>query len=153
MTLAEKALYAIAALGISLILILVGAYWWSGTVPSRPKTVAANAVFLWAPHVGLPAPRRGSWLACWRVIEGSDRCRLSAIDGKTEYEGEFVPYGRKPPLPTDQMSINAEKTREQKLWVGEALVPLVYLYNGDVLIPADEYEEGSRMLNRSKSST
>jgi hypothetical protein len=153
MTLLEKALYAIAAAGVSLILIIVGAFWWANTVPGRPKNVAANAVFLWAPYVGLPAPRRGWWLACWKSIEGPDRCRLSDINGGTEYEGEFVPYGRKPALPTDQMRINADKTREQKLWVGEALVPLVYLRNGDVLIPVDKYEEGSQMLAKSKSSS
>jgi hypothetical protein len=66
MTLLEKALYAIAAAGVSLILIIVGAFWWANTVPGRPKNVAANAVFLWAPYVGLPAPRRGWWLACNR---------------------------------------------------------------------------------------
>src|SRR5580704_13181400 len=86
------------------------------------------------------------------AIEAPDRCRLSDINGGTEYEGEFVPYGRKPALPTDQMRINADKTREQKLWVGYALVPLVYLRNGDVLIPVDKYEEGSQMLAKSKSS-
>jgi hypothetical protein len=33
------------------------------------------------------------------------------------------------------------------------LVPLVYLRNGDVLIPVDKYEEGSQMLAKSKSSS
>ena len=40
------------------------------------------------------------------------------------------------------------KTRRGAVWIGEALVPLVYLENGDVLIPASKYEEGLQLLQR-----
>jgi len=152
MTVTEKVVSAMAAAIVALIICVAIAFWWSGRVPNRPNGVSASAVFLWAPHVGLPAPRRGTWLDCWKEDQGPDRCRLSQVDGTTEYEGEFVPYGRKPPLQTDQLRINAEKTREQKVWVGGALVPLVYVDNGEILIPADNYEAGARMLERSKAS-
>src|SRR2546421_1171471 len=147
MTQSERAVYFVAATVALLIVGAIGAFWWAGTVPSRPKGVAANAVFLWAPHVGLPAPKRGWWMACWENA-GRNYCKLSGIDGNPEFEGEFVPYGRKGPFQADQLRIDPTKTREQKVWVGSALVPLVHLENGQVLIPASKYEEGVRLLEQ-----
>lgn len=130
------------------ILSVVLGYWWANTVPSRPNSVNANAVFLWAPHVGLPAPRRGWWLACWEHQDTS-RCRLSNVNGVTEFEGEFVPYGRQGPVASGELRIAARRTeRAQKLWIGDALVPLVYLDSGAVLIPYAKFDEGRRMLDR-----
>ncbi len=149
MTLFEKASYAVAA-GVALLIVgLVLAYWWAGRIPSRPKEVAANAVFLWAPHIGFPGPRRGWWLSCWDNA-GHNRCKLSDVDGNTEYEGEFVPYGEKGSLPADQLKIDPEKTSDNKVWIGSALVPLVFLQNGKVLIPAGKYEKGARFTQQLK---
>lgn len=151
MTLFEKAVYTVAALIALMIAGLVGAYWWSSTVPSKPKEVAADAVFLWAPHVGSPGPRRGWWLSCWERA-GHNGCKLSDVDGNTEYEGEFVPYRDKGTLPADQLKIDPEKTMDDKVWIGSALVPLVVLQNGKVLIPASKYEEGVRLIEQRKPS-
>lgn len=147
MTLFERSVYAIAGLGALLIVGVVVAYWWTSRVPSRPPEVRADAVFLWAPAVGLPAPRRGDWLACWEE-NGETLCQLSDIDGSMEYEGEFIPYTHKGPIPTGELRIDLMKTRRNKVWVGKALVPLVCLENGDILIPASKYEEGVRLLQR-----
>jgi hypothetical protein len=145
MTMWEKAAYIVAATGGLMIVGAIGAFWWFGTVPSRPRGVAPNAVFLWAPHVGLPASRRGWWLACWEDA-GHNYCKLSRVDGNPEYEGEFFPNGHKDPFHADQLRIDTTKTGEQKVWVGTALVPLVHLENGEVLIPASKYEKGVRLL-------
>lgn len=149
MTRSEKAATAFAVVVAVFIVGVVGAYWWANTVPSRPKGVSSNAVFLWAPYVGFPGPRRGWWLACSEQT-GHNRCTLSGVDGNAEYEGEFVPYGRKPAIPADQLRIDPIKTREHKVWVGEALVPLVYLDNGEVLVPASKYEEATQFLEQRK---
>ncbi len=147
----DKAVYAVAAVATLLIGGLVFAFWWAGRIPSRPKTVAATAVFLWAPHVGFPGPRRGRWLSCSEDA-GHNRCKLSDIDGGTKYEGEFVPYGDKAPIPADQLKIDAEKTGDNTVWIGRALVPLVVLQNGKILIPASKYEEGKRLLPQPKAN-
>jgi hypothetical protein len=149
MTMFEKTVMALAVVVIVLIIAAFGAFWWAGTVPSRPRGVAADAVFLWAPHVGLPAPKRGWWLACWEDA-GHNRCKLSWINGSTEYEGEFIPYGHQGPLAADQLKIDSTKTGEETVWVGVVPVPLVYLENGEVLIPAGKYEEGVRLLEELK---
>ncbi len=151
LTRSEKVGLAFGATVAILVFGVVGSYWWANTVPSRPKGVSSNAVFLWAPYVGFPGPRRGWWLACSEQL-GHNRCTLSGVDGDVEYEGEFVPYGRKAAIPRDQLSIDAIKTRDHKVWVGEALVPLIYLQNGEVLIPASRYEEGKRLLDQLKST-
>jgi hypothetical protein len=149
MTLFEKAAYTVAA-GIALLIVgLVLAYWWAGLIPSRPQGVAANAVFLWAPHVGFPGAKRGWWLSCWDSA-GHDRCKLSDVHGNPEYEGEFVLYGDKGSVPADQLNIDPEKTSDNKVWVGSELVPLVFLQNGKVLIPASKYEEGARLIQQVK---
>lgn len=149
MTLAEKATYIVAA-GLALLVIgLAAAYWWGGRVPNRPRGVAANAVFLWAPNVGFPGPKRGWWLSC-SVNAGHDRCKLSDVHGNFEYEGEFVLYGDKGSVPDDQLTIDSEKTSENKVWVGSALVPLVFLQNGKILIPATKYQEGAQLLDENK---
>lgn len=134
---------AIAVIGV------VGAYWWSNTVPSRPKGVASDAVFLWAPYVGFPGPRRGWWLVCSEQA-GHIYCTLSDVNGNLEYNGQFVPYDRQAAIFANELRIDTIKTREHKVWVGEALVPLVYLDDGEVLIPASKYEEGTRLLDQLK---
>jgi hypothetical protein len=151
MTRREKSVAALAVTPMFLIIGVVVAYWWANTVPSRPRGVSSNAVFLWAPYVGFPGRRRGWWLACSEQT-GNARCTLSGVDGSTEYEGEFVPYDYKSVIPADQLRIDAIKTREHKVWVGEVLVPLVYLDNGAVLIPASKYKEGTRLLDQLKSN-
>ncbi len=95
--------------------------------------------------LGVPAPRRGDWLACWEEKEQT-LCQLNDIDGSMEYEGEFIPFGHKSRPTADQLRIDAMKTRRNKVWVGKALVPLVCLENGDILIPASKYAEGVELL-------
>src|SRR5216110_2681623 len=114
MTRAEKALFALAATVMVLIIGIVGAYWWANTVPSPPKGVPATAVFLWGPHVGFPGPRRGWWLVCSEEA-GHNRCTLTGIDGNVQYDGEFVPYGHKAAIPASQLKIDPVKTREHKV--------------------------------------
>lgn len=120
-----------------LIFTVLALFQWARTIPPRPSDVAPNAVFLWAPNVGLPAAKRGQWLFCWEN-NGRNRCRLSSIGGATEYEGEFVVQSGGGPVPADQLMIDPEKTREHKVWVGSTLVPVVVLRNGKALTPASE---------------
>jgi len=149
MTIFEKAAYTVAGVALLLIGGLGASHWLANTVPSRPKGVAANAVFLWAPAVGFPGglPRRGSWLSC-NDGATANRCKLSEIGGSPEYEGDFVPYRHKGPLPADQLRIDPEKTRQQAIWMGNVWVPIIYLENGEILIPASKYEEGERLLEK-----
>jgi len=48
------------------------------------------------------------------------------------------------------LKIDPEKTGDDKVWIGSALVPLVCLENGEVLIPASKYQDGARLLEQRK---
>jgi hypothetical protein len=145
----DKITNTLAAVIILLIVGFFGMRWIANRVLGRPNRVASNATFLWAPAVGFPGglPRRGWWLSCSENA-GHDICKLSSIDGITEYEGEFLSYPDGVSLPSDHLQVDAEKTTEYKLWIGKTLVPLVHLTNGKILIPSKEYEEGVRLLQR-----
>jgi hypothetical protein len=139
-------LYVLGAVFFVLVAAFFGPFWWSTRTPQRPAIVAKDAVFLWAPHVGLPAPRRGWWLSC-RCDAGRDYCRLSDILGNTEYDGEFITFGTQTAEPGNELTIDPKKSTEHKIWVGDKLVPLVYLKNGDILIPRESYSAGARALH------
>jgi len=148
---AEKIMLAIGVVGAVLILGFFVASYWYTRVPSRPKGVSSDAVFLSAPAVGLPTPRRGSWLSCSEQ-DHHNHCTLSNIEGRTEYQGEFVRFGDRGTVPAAQLRIDADKSRQDAVWVDSALVPIVYLKDGEILIPAGKYEDGARLVNRSKAS-
>ncbi len=142
----------ISVIPVLLIMAVLGGYWWSNFGPFRPMSVLKTAVFLRSPATGAPGPPRGDWLACWEN-NGEDRCRLSAKDGTTEFEGAFIPYGGKRPVPNDQLSIDALKTRHEDadaFWLNNTWVPFVFLKNGEVLIPASQYDTGVLILDRKR---
>ena len=147
MALLEKPVYFIAGLILFLIAGFSLAYWWTSRIPGRPTGVRAEAVFLWAPAVGLPAPRRGDWIACWKESQHI-LCQLNNIDGTQEFKGEFLPYGERRSVLPNPLRIDAEKTREDRVWVDHALVPLVYLQTGHILIPQLKYDDGVRLLQQ-----
>jgi hypothetical protein len=133
-----------------LIVAVIGAYWWSNIPPRRPLGVSSNAVFLWAGHLGLPAPKHGTWLECWTdSTVGENRCRLTEMDGTRSFEGAFLANRGNSPVPQSDLHVLTEQTSQSvDLWVrvNTQLVPLVFLQNGTVLIPSDAYQEGMAKL-------
>ncbi len=139
----------LASLGV-LFLLIKGAYWWSNTPPGRPPDVSANGVFLWAGHLGLPAPRHGTWIECWTDSKaGTNKCRLTEMDGTRSFEGTFLADASRAVVPQSELEILSEQTSQNvHLWVrvnGEP-APLVFLRNGKVLIPSGAYQEGMANL-------
>lgn len=140
----------LASIGV-LFLVALGAYWWSNTPPRRPSDVSASGVFLWAGHLGLPAPKHGTtWIACWTDTgNGVNKCRLTEMDGRVSYEGVFMADTGKTPVPQPELKILSEQTSQSiDLWVRSQgqLVPLVFLKDGTVLIPKDAYQDGMAKL-------
>ena len=146
----KKVALTLTAILVVVVTGIAASYWWSNRVPSRPKNVSPGAVFLWAPYVGLPAARRGWWMGCERKPPQRTWCTLSDVDATLNYEGEFLPYVEGVSL--GKLEIDAEKTREEKIWVRDALVPIVYLKNGDILIPSANYKTGKQVLEKQKKA-
>jgi hypothetical protein len=145
-----KAIVSFLAFAGVLILAIVGAYWWSNVPPRRPNGVSSKAVFLWAGHLGLPAPKHGTWIECWADTgNGANECRLTEMDGTLEYEGVFLANTGKTPVPSADLKIVSEQTSQSTdLWVrvNEHFIPLVFLRDGTVLIPKGRYQEGKAKL-------
>lgn len=131
------------------VVVIVGAYWWANVPPKRPDGMSANAVFLWAGHLGLPAPKHGTWIECW-VDEANDvnKCRLYEMDGTPFYEGVFL-ADTGGAVSKSNLQIESEITSNRSNWVnlgGLRGAPFVFLKNGVVLIPKDGYQEGAAKL-------
>lgn len=145
-----KALMIVAAaMGVA-VLAIVGSYWWSNVPPRHPKGVSAHAVFLWAGHLGLPAPKHGTWIQCWAdMAKGVNTCKLTEMDGTPGYEGIFLVDTGRNPVPESDLKIESEPTSDVTHWVhldGLRGAPLVFLKNGTVLIPKDAYQDGMAEL-------
>jgi hypothetical protein len=130
---------------------VVGAFWWANTPPDRPHGVSGNAVFLWAGHVGLPAPKHGTWIECWVDAEiGVNKCKLTEMEGTPEYEGVFLANAGTTVIPQSDLKIEIEPTSNSDNWVRFDRLrgaPLIFLKNGSVLIPKDAYSQGLARLN------
>jgi hypothetical protein len=138
-----------AAVAVTVLAAIAGAYRWSNTPPKHPKGVSTDAVFLWAGHLGLPAPKHGTWIECWTdVTNDVNKCRLTEMNGTRAYEGVFV-ADRGGMVPQSKLKIESEPTSDATYWVRfDAMrgAPLVYLRSGVVLIPKDGYREGLATL-------
>jgi hypothetical protein len=146
----KKAVVLFLAAIAVLVLLIAGAYWWSNVPPRRPSDVSSTAVFLWAGHLGLPAPKHGTWLECWTDWKiPANKCRLTEMDGTRAFEGNFLADTGVTPVSEPELQILSEQTSQSvDLWVrvNGQLVPLVFLRNGTVLIPSDAYQEGMTKL-------
>jgi hypothetical protein len=148
--------------GIVLVLLIAikCLYWWADTPPKRPANVPPSAVFFWGPPVGLPAHKRGDWITCWVDSKYNvDRCRVVEIDGSLLYEGVFVSFEGHASIPESDLVIDSKTTNlaqervglnatnEESIEPGPKYVPLIYLRNGQVLIPEKGYERGKQRLD------
>jgi hypothetical protein len=143
---------AFATVVILAVLGVVGAYWWSNVPPARSEGIPPTAVSLWAPNVGLPSPKWGAWLYCWRDSRtGTVRCRTSDKNGELKYEGFFLSSNKLAPTLDAGLKIDAAhmqpKAFDRAVFIRGALVPMVYLTSGLVLIPAEDFEAGKRLLD------
>ncbi|MFZ3215490.1 MAG: hypothetical protein WA192_05450 [Candidatus Acidiferrales bacterium] len=156
----QKIAYTLGVAVAILFIAIAGAFWWAGTPPRHPSNVPSTAAYFPGLALGLPAPKHGAWVSCWYDAGQSvDRCRIFSVDGVVIYEGVFVPYKGQVAVPQGDLLIDSQvmaKAQEQvevnaaapnstvKLW---AFVPLVFLRNGQILIPAQSYESGKRRLD------
>jgi|HubBroStandDraft_1064217.scaffolds.fasta_scaffold626209_1 hypothetical protein len=134
----------IAFLGLCILYGLF--YLWEGMPPKRPANVPSSAVY----YPGLANPfitsKTGQWVNCWFDAEKNiDRCCVTHVDGSLIYEGDYLPYQRRTPIPQNELLIDSDAMNlaQQQLFVGNQqtgstgltfrVVPLVYLRNGEVL--------------------
>ena len=125
----RRSVWISGALVVLLIAALSTAYLLSNSEPSRPSNVAVDAVFLWAPYVGFPGPRRGWWVSCKEEKE-QVMCEENEIDGSAKFGGEYELYKQKTASATVNFRIDPKKSRESGVFINHKYVHLIYLTNG-----------------------
>ena len=133
-------------LGIVAVLLIAGllvALWWTGRPPKRPPNLSTNALYIERGVVPFKLSNTGEWLDCWfDERENVARCKLTNMNGWSEFEDAFIPY--KGQAPISQGDLMLDRRRTGGLWAGTyekgTHYPIVYLMNGEILMPRSEYE-------------
>jgi hypothetical protein len=130
--------------------------------PRRPSNLPANAIWIDGPLLPLTFAH-GGWLGCEKSGSNFDRCilighndRMSGGDGKNQVVSNelYLSCKQLRPLETDEIILR-KPPNSMNMWVGKHdadnkwadMVPAAFLQNGDVLIPASEISQCSKMLN------
>lgn len=130
----------VAALGA-----IVGRIQWANSVPSRPKTLPATAIWIPAPPAPLDFSPRGYWLACWLdTARNVDRCELTDYKGHPSFEADYSPVTGTNPVP--EARLHLKPMTSENLWApaGQELVPVARLQDGTVLVPAQDLSQLSQ---------
>src|SRR5208283_5034715 len=140
-------------IGIAIVLligVLVAVLWWTCRPPQRPPNLPANALYIERGVVPFKLSNSGEWLDCWfDKHELLARCKLTDMNGRAEFEDVFLPYSGQAPISETDLTLDRKRTGT--LWGGTyekgTLYPIVYLSNGDILLPRSEYETAKRAVS------
>jgi hypothetical protein len=144
--------YVALILGAFLIYI-VGIMWWAGEPPPRPAFMSARALYFEPAAVPFSMHKTGNWIDCrFDEQQSVNRCVLADPWGKTLFEDVFVPYEGSSPVPEAELVFDTRQTGS--LWTysrqhGRAF-PIIYLKNGQILLPRGEYESGKETVDWSR---
>jgi hypothetical protein len=130
----------------TVIVLAAGALWWEGHNPRRPRTVSSHALYALPNNVPFTLHKRGYWLDCWfDQHENVDRCKLMDENGNGTFEDVFLPCVGQTPLPQSELVF---KRRTGDTWTESGdkrvNVPVVYLDNGQILLPRSLYAEAKQ---------
>jgi hypothetical protein len=142
-------LFIVVALLVSVLLGIRALVWWSHSVPTRPASVSADAVWIPGPPVPFELTRRGNWLEC-RTEGLLNRCIVSGADGAKVYDGLFSPKEGAAPVPDERLRYGATNTGDLWTWLNVANrnVPVIRLKDGTVLLPTEGYQELKAWLDK-----
>jgi hypothetical protein len=140
-------------IGIAIVLlisVLVAVLWWTGRTPQRPPNLSVNALYIERGVVPFKLSNTGEWLDCWfDKDEHLARCKLTNMNGWAEFEDVFLPYSGQAAISETDLMLDRKRTG--RLWGGTyekgTHYPIVYLSNGDVLLPRSEYETAKRAVS------
>ncbi|HEV2732192.1 MAG TPA: hypothetical protein VGV15_19350 [Terriglobales bacterium] len=129
-------------LGTVIILVVV-VLWWAGRPPQRPHGVSSSALHVEPNNVGFTLHKTGYWLDCWFDKDANvDRCRLTNARGTGVFEDVFLPCVGQTPLPQSELVLNARWTGSKWTRSDKGInVPIVYVADGQVLLPRSFYAE------------
>jgi len=132
---------------VTVIILATGALWWEGHKPRRPRTVSSNSLYVLPNNVPFTLHKTGYWLDCWFDERANvDRCKLTDEKGTRSFEDVFLPCEGQTPLPQRELVFNTRRTGS--VWTLSPdkgiNAPVVYLENGEPLLPQSLYAEAKR---------
>jgi hypothetical protein len=117
----------------------------------RPKYLSPNALYIERAVVPFKlSSTPGDWLDCWfDENEQLDHCKMTDDKGNPEFEDVFLPYEGQSPVSQDKLVFD---TGRGGIWIGsyEKGFPIVYLTNGEILLPRSEFEKAKQTVDWSK---
>jgi hypothetical protein len=141
-----------ALLGM-MIVLAVAVLWWVGRPPQRPANLSPKALYLERGVVPFKlSSTPGDWLDCWfDEDEQLDWCKMTDEKGRLEFEDVFLPYEGQLGIPQDKLTFDTRRTGH--VWTGSyekgTRIPVVYLADGEILLPRSEYEKAKQTVDRS----
>lgn len=136
-------------IGIGIVIVVVAVLGavvarihWANSVPSRPMTLPATAIWVPAPPAPLDFSPRGYWLACWLdTIRNANRCELTDYRGIPSFEANYSPVTGPNPVAEDRLHFISVSSEELWAPAGQRLVPIVHLQDGTVLVPTENLSQ------------
>jgi hypothetical protein len=137
----------IAAIVGTIIVFAVLVLWWTGRPPRRPSALSDSAIHFEGATVPFVFHETGYWLDCWFDEHVNvDRCKLTDVKGNALFEDAFRPCDGLPPVPKGDLVFDTRRTGNT--WTGSyekgIKVPVIYLMNGQILLPNSIYEEARK---------
>jgi hypothetical protein len=137
------------ACGILGIVVAVGLlFWWEGRRPERPASLPPNAIYIESGVVPFKLKSTpGRWLGCWYDANDQfDHCKVTNENGWLEFEDVFLPSEGQ--ITVSQSDLVLDIHRTGTLWTGSyekgITVPVIYLTNGQILLPRTIFEKAKR---------
>jgi hypothetical protein len=149
-----RAIKLIGAILGTMMVLAVFVFWWGGRSPRRPASLSSNALYIERGVVPFKlSSTPGDWLDCWfDEHEHLDRCKMTDENGKLEFADVFLPYEGQSPLLQNKLVFDTRRTG--RVWTGTyekgTLIPIVYLTDGEILLPRSEYEKAKQTVDWSK---
>jgi hypothetical protein len=142
------------ALGlVATIFIVVLFLMQRGTrVPPRPANISSRGVFLEVGVVPFKLSTHGDWLECWKDDAANmNRCRYTDEKGAVYFEDFVLPYEGVSPVPAGELVIDPVRTGSFHYGVTDKNLrfPLIFLRNGQILLPQSDYEWGKQTVDYS----
>jgi hypothetical protein len=131
----------------TMIFVAAVVVWWTGRPPRRPINLSPHALHFEPSNVPFTLHQTGYWLDCWLDEHAnSDRCRLTDVKGSALFEDVFLPCDGQSPVPQSDLVFDARRTGYT--WTGSyekgVSVPVIFLTNGQILLPRSAYEESRK---------
>jgi hypothetical protein len=124
--------------------------WHGSRLPKRPANISPKAAFLEVGIVPFKFSTHGDWLDCWKDDRANmNRCKYTDEMGAVYYEDFVLPYDGTSPVPEEALLIDSKRTRTFHYGITDKNIrfPLIFLENGQILLPQSDYEWGKKNVD------